>query len=65
MFSVDEFDPYSAFSDIQDDVNITYELNKENSTITFNLNKGNREEKYEDIPFVLVYPENLKAPFKA
>ena len=65
VLSVEEYDPFSAFTDIQDDVDITYELNKDKSTISFTLNKGKKEEKYEDIPIILVYPDNLETPFKA
>ncbi|MBR2577595.1 MAG: hypothetical protein IKE38_01570, partial [Erysipelotrichaceae bacterium] len=64
-----EFDPRSIFSDIQDGVEITYEIDEENSTVSFLLQKGDKQEEYKDIKATLIYPEEvldpLVAPYKA
>lgn len=60
----EEFDPYSAFTDVQDGAEISYELDEENSKITFVVRKGDKEERFEDIDVTLIYP-SLTAPFKA
>ena len=53
----EEFDPYSVFSDIQDNTVITYELDEENSKISFVVSKGDKQELHEGIDVKLIYPE--------
>ena len=64
-----EFDPHSVFSDIQDGVEINYEVNEEDSTCTFILSKGDKQEVFENISVTLIYPEEefdpLIVPYKA
>lgn len=65
----EEFDPYSVFSDIQDNTVITYELDEENSKISFVVSKGDKQELHEGVDVKLIYPEVdqklLNAPYKA
>lgn len=65
---VKEYDPYSAFTDIQDGVDISYELDETNSKITFTVSKDDKKEVYEGIDVTLIYPQIdeklLKVPYK-
>ena len=64
----EEYDPYTAFTDIQDGVVISYELDEANSTITFTVSKDDRKEVFEDLDVTLIYPQVdeklLNVPYK-
>ena len=64
-----EFDPRSVFLEIQDGAEISYEIDEENSTISFFVREGDKQEEYKDIKVILIYPEEildpLTAPYKA
>ena len=59
----EEFDPYSVFYEIQDGTDITYEIDEENSTVSFLVSKGDRKEEYKDIKVTLIYPEEILDAF--
>ncbi|MBQ6478366.1 MAG: hypothetical protein IJI44_03250 [Erysipelotrichaceae bacterium] len=60
----EEFNPFSVFYDVQDGADISYEINENESLISFVVCKDDREERFDDIEVKLIYPDPTETPYK-